>query len=141
MIVTPGFPASVDEVVEHVQARREQGSAFSIMVVSEGVEMEGLGRKDEAGAARDAFGHVLLARRGVGERLASLIEGITGLETRATVLGHTQRGGSPTAYDRIWATRVGAAAYRLALEGAAGMMPVVRGGTVETARIADGVAR
>ncbi|TMC50468.1 MAG: 6-phosphofructokinase [Chloroflexi bacterium] len=137
MIVIPEFPVSVAEVVDHLEARREQGSDFSIIVVSEGVEMEGLGRKDEEGIARDAFGHVQLGRRGVGERLASLIEGRTGLETRATVLGHTQRGGSPTAYDRIWATRVGDAAFRLAVEGAAGMMPVVRGGTVETARIAD----
>jgi 6-phosphofructokinase 1 len=140
MIIIPEFEVSFDEVVEHLHARRAAGSDFSIIVVAEGAEMQGLGSKDEAQATRDAFGHVILARRGVGERLAALIEERTGLETRATVLGHTQRGGSPTAYDRIWATRVGAAAYGLAQDKAFGMMPVVRCGGVETAPIADVVA-
>ena len=71
---------------------------------------------------------------------AAMIEDRTGNETRTTVLGYTQRGGSPTAYDRIWATRVGASAYSLAAGGRWAMMPVVRGGTVEIAAISDVVA-
>jgi 6-phosphofructokinase 1 len=140
MIIIPEFPVTVDEVVEHLKMRTRAGSDFSIIVVAEGVEMEGLERKDDTAGARDAFGHVQLSRRGVGERLARIIEERTGHETRATVLGHLQRGGSPSAYDRIWATRVGAAAFDLVLEQRWGEMPVVRCGAVETARIADVVA-
>ena len=137
MIIIPEFPVSVDEVVAHLEVRRKAGSDFSIIVVAEGVEMQGVRTKDEAEGARDAFGHVQLSRRGVGETLARIIEERTGHETRATVLGHVQRGGSPSAYDRIWATRVGAKAYELVLEGRFGQMPVVRGGAVDVAPIAE----
>jgi 6-phosphofructokinase 1 len=141
MIVIPEFPVSIDEVVEHLHRRRAQGSDFSIIVVSEGVEMEGMGGKEEASdGRRDAFGHVQLSRRGVGERLAELIEQRTGLDTRATVLGHTQRGGTPSAYDRIWATQVGYGAWQLVTRGEFGRMPVVRCGRVEVAPIRDVVA-
>jgi len=140
MIIIPEFSVTVAEVVAHLEVRRRAGSDFSIIVVSEGVEMEGLQSKDEAGGARDAFGHAQLSRRGVGESLARIIEEHTGNETRATVLGHVQRGGSPTAYDRIWATRVGAKAYDLVGEGLFGEMPVVTHGTVNVSSIADVVA-
>jgi ATP-dependent phosphofructokinase / diphosphate-dependent phosphofructokinase len=139
-IVIPEFPVSLDAICEHLMARRSQGSDFSIMVVAEGAQMPELGGKEEAGGARDAFGHVRLARRAVGERLAEAVEGRTGIEARATVLGYTQRGGSPTAFDRIWATRVGAAAEGLCQKGCFGVMPVVRDGAVQTAAIADVVA-
>ncbi len=137
MIIIPEFPVGVDEVVAHLEVRRKAGSDFSIIVVAEGVEMQGVRTKDEAEGARDAFGHVQLSRRGVGETLARIIEERTGHETRATVLGHVQRGGSPSAYDRIWATRVGAKAYELVLQGRFGQMPVVRGGVVDVAPIAE----
>jgi ATP-dependent phosphofructokinase / diphosphate-dependent phosphofructokinase len=140
MIVIPEFPVSIDEVVDHLHTRRAGGSDFSIIVVAEGVEMEGMGRREDAEGERDAFGHVQLSRRGVGERLASLIEQRTGFETRATVLGHTQRGGTPTAYDRIWATHVGFGAWRLIQAGDFGRMPVVQCGGVEVAAIHDVVA-
>src|SRR5437016_9466434 len=140
MIIIPEFAVTIDEVVEHLEARLRAGSEFSIIVVAEGVEMEGLASKDAVGDRRDAFGHVMLGRRAVGEWLASVIEERTGSETRATVLGHVQRGGSPSAYDRIWATRVGAAAYELASAKRFGDMPIVRCGAVEPARIADVVA-
>jgi len=140
MIIIPEFGVTVDEVVAHLDVRTKSGSDFSIIVVAEGVEMEGLQTKAEAEGGRDQFGHVQLSRRGVGETLARIIEERTGHETRATVLGHVQRGGSPTAYDRIWATRVGSKAYDLVVDGRFGDMPVVRGGTVDVARIADVVA-
>ena len=139
-IIIPEFPVGIDEVVEHLRVRRERGSDFSIIVVSEGVHMEGMERADDQPGATDAFGHAQLAKRGVGERLASMIEQRTGHETRTTVLGYTQRGGSPTAYDRIWATRVGHAAQELAAASRWGMMPVVRCGGVDTAPISDVVA-
>jgi 6-phosphofructokinase 1 len=140
MIIIPEFPVTVDEVVAHLDKRTRAGSDFSIIVIAEGVEMSGLMAKEDASVTRDAFGHAQLARRGVGEALARIIEERTGHETRATVLGHLQRGGSPSSYDRIWATRVGAAAYDLVGDGRWGHMPVVRCGTVEVARIADVVA-
>jgi 6-phosphofructokinase 1 len=140
MIVIPEFAVSIDEVVDHLHRRRGAGSDFSIIVVSEGVEMEGMAGKDDAAVERDAFGHVQLSRRGVGERLAALIEERTGFETRATVLGHTQRGGTPSAYDRIWATQVGYGAWELVSRGDFGRMPVVQCGRVEVAPIRDVVA-
>ena len=81
MIIIPEFGVTVDEVVAHLEVRRSAGSDFSIIVVAEGVEMEGLRSKDEAEGARDAFGHVQLSRRGVGENLARIIEDRTGHET------------------------------------------------------------
>jgi ATP-dependent phosphofructokinase / diphosphate-dependent phosphofructokinase len=139
MILIPEFPVSVDEVVAHLDVRRRAGSEFSIIVVAEGVEMQGLARTDDSGGT-DAFGHVQLGRRAIGERLATVVEERTGHETRVTVLGHVQRGGSPTAYDRIWATRVGAAAYDLVIARRWGEMPVVQCGAVSTARISEVVA-
>lgn len=140
MIIIPEFPITLEEVVAHLNSRRSRGSDFSIIVVSEGVEMEGLGSKREAAGGRDAFGHVRLSKRSVGGHLAEMIESKTGLETRTTVLGYVQRGGSPTAYDRIWATRVGVAAYDLVRSGKWGSMPVVHGGSVGVAPIAEVVA-
>ncbi|HEV3124693.1 MAG TPA: ATP-dependent 6-phosphofructokinase [Candidatus Dormibacteraeota bacterium] len=140
MIIIPEFAVSLDEVVDHLHARRAAGSDFSIIVASEGVRMPEMGQDEDPDGPKDAFGHVLLSRRGVGERLAALIEQRTHLETRATVLGHTQRGGSPSAYDRIWATHVGAAAYDLVRARQWGMMPVVQCGAVRTAAIAEVVA-
>jgi phosphofructokinase-like protein len=137
MIVIPEFPVSLDEIVDHLKSRRAAGSDFSIIVVAEGVTIGGVHDDTEAAGHKDAFGHVQLSRRGVGDRLAEAIEDRTGFETRTTVLGHLQRGGSPSAFDRIWATRVGAAAFDLVEQGRWGYMPVVRDGGVAVARIAD----
>jgi ATP-dependent phosphofructokinase / diphosphate-dependent phosphofructokinase len=140
LIIIPEFQLGIDEVVAHLDRRRTQGSDFSIIVVAEGVQMDGVTPAGDEPSATDAFGHALLSKRGVGERLAGMIEERTGHETRTTVLGYTQRGGTPTAYDRIWATRVGAAAYTLAADGRWGSIPVVRGGAVEIASVSEVVA-
>jgi 6-phosphofructokinase 1 len=89
----------------------------------------------------DAFGHVRLDKRGVGDTLSRIIEQRTGMETRVTVLGHLQRGGSPTAYDRLWATRVGVKAVDLIHEGKFGLMVGVRGGDIHPVPIASAVGR
>ena len=140
MIVIPEFPVTIDEIVDHLAYRQAHGSDFSIIVVAEGAQLAGLEEPEAAGGRTDAFGHAQLSRRGVGERLAGVVEDRTGHESRATVLGHTQRGGSPTAYDRIWATHVGHRAYSLIGERAFGSMGVKRGDGVEVARISDVVA-
>src|SRR3954469_17275794 len=103
VILIPEKPVVIEDVVAEIQKRESRGKDFSIVVVSEGVELPGTADEGEV----DQFGHKLLAKRGVGEALAKEIEEATGFETRVTVLGHVQRGGSPTARDRVLATRFG----------------------------------
>ena len=91
-----------------------------------------------SGGATDEFGHVRLG--GIGHRLEHEIETRTGFETRAVVLGHIQRGGTPTAYDRVLATRFGVAAIDGAHEGRWGMMPALRGTRIELVPLAEAVA-
>src|SRR5439155_13769356 len=81
-------------------------------------------------AKKDAFGHVQLARRGVGDALSRRLEEETGFETRITVLGHLQRGGSPSPTDRIWATRLGVTAAELLAEERGGVIPIRQNGGV-----------
>ena len=140
MIIIPEFSVGLDEVVEHLNARRKQTKTFSIIAISEGADVEGLPTASDSDAPLDAFGHAQLSRRGIGERLGRQVEDVTGFETRVTVLGHTQRGGTPTAYDRIWATRVGVAAYKLISERRFGEIPIKRGDNVESVRLSEVVA-
>ena len=114
----------------------QKGKNFSIVVVSEGCELPGAEDKGEV----DQFGHRLLAKRGVGERLGEEIESRTGYETRVTVLGHIQRGGSPTARDRILATRFGLKAADLVVEGSYGQMAALRGDAVIAVPLAEATA-
>ena len=109
VILIPERPVDIDEVVRGDPAPPRRGKNFSIVVVSEGCELPGAEDKGEV----DQFGHKLLAKRGVGESLGDEIEERTGFETRVTVLGHVQRGGSPTARDRVLATRFGLKAAEL----------------------------
>ena len=89
---------------------------------------------------RDAFGHVQLAKQGVGDALSTRIEEATGFETRVTVLGHLQRGGSPSPVDRIWATRLGVAATDLLADRKGGLIPIRRDGDVAIVPLRDVVA-
>ena len=132
LIIIPEFPVSLEQVVEHLHRRRGDGKDFSIIVVAEGVKMPELarGRADDSAEKRDAFGHVQLSKLGVGNALSARIEDETGFETRVTVLGHLQRGGTPSAVDRIWATRLGAAATDLLANDRPGMIPIRRNGEV-----------
>jgi 6-phosphofructokinase 1 len=123
MILIPERPVDVAEVCGEIQRRHARGKNFSIVVVSEGCELPGADDKGEV----DQFGHRLLAKRGVGERLGSEIEQQTGFETRVTVLGHIQRGGSPTPRDRILATRFGLKAADLVDERKFGRMAALHG--------------
>src|SRR6266511_2969709 len=107
------------------------GADLIIIVVAEGARIPELERELSGEAEKDAFGHVRLAKRGVGDILAASVERQTGFETRVTVLGHLQRGGSPSPVDRIWATRLGVAAVELILEGKSGVIPIRRNGDVE----------
>lgn len=131
MILVPEKPFNIDEVCGVLTKRHESGKSFSIVVVSEGAKIQTEEKTDKDGSfilsslKKDAFGHVRLG--GIGNVLADEIEKRTGFETRATILGHIQRGGSPTAYDRVLATRYGVFAAELVNNGNWGKMAALRG--------------
>jgi len=127
MILIPEQPVSIDDACKEIQRRHARGKDFSIVVVSEGYE---LGDDDDQAAEVDEFGHIRLSERGVGARLAQEIEQRTGFETRVTVLGHVQRGGSPTPRDRVLATRYGLKAADLVQEGRFGRMAALHGDAI-----------
>jgi 6-phosphofructokinase 1 len=126
VILIPERPVDIDEVCAELRKRHERGKDFSIVVVSEGCELPGI----EDDGELDAFGHVTLSKRGVGEAIAEQIEERTGFETRVTVLGHVQRGGTPTPRDRVLATRFGLKAADLVEAGDFGKMAALRGDDV-----------
>ncbi len=124
MILIPEIPIDLDEVCNVIKKRHARGKTFSIIVVSEGAQF-----KDGAMVTQeqklDAFGHVRLG--GIGEDLAAQIEKRTGFETRVSVLGHIQRGGSPTAFDRVLGTRFGVKAVELIINKKFGKMVALAG--------------
>src|SRR5215217_1997256 len=138
MILIPEQPATVEQACAELKRRHERGKDFSIVVVSEGYELtyeSGERRTVTQEAETDQFGHVRLG--GVGEALAHDIEERTGYETRVTVLGHVQRGGSPTPRDRILATRFGLKAADLVHAGGFGRMASLQGDSIADVAIAD----
>jgi ATP-dependent phosphofructokinase / diphosphate-dependent phosphofructokinase len=137
MILIPEQPVSIEDACNELRRRHERGKDFSIVVVSEGYELEGLNDADEV----DQFGHVRLSERGVGAALAREIEARTGYETRVTVLGHVQRGGSPTPRDRILATRYGLKAADLVGEGKFGRMAALQGDDIVDVPLKDATAK
>lgn len=136
VVLIPEVPMSVDEICGYLEKRHKRGKHFSIVAVSEGFSIKG---EDLVTAEKevDAFGHVRLG--GVAERLAEHIEKKTGYETRYTVLGHIQRGGSPTAFDRILGTRFGVKAVQLVKEGKFGQMVSLCGRDIVAVPLAEAV--
>jgi 6-phosphofructokinase 1 len=140
VILIPEHPLTVEQACEAIRRRHARGKDFSIVVVSEGYELtyeSGEARAVVQEAELDQFGHVRLG--GVGEQLAREIEGRTGFETRVTVLGHVQRGGTPTARDRVLATRFGLEAARLVEERRFGVMTALQGDSIVAVPLADAV--
>jgi 6-phosphofructokinase 1 len=128
-ILVPERPFDIDDVVAHLRRRHERGPNFSIVVVAEGAApREGTPNTHEA-TTTDAFGHARLG--GIGVTLEREIEQRTGYESRVTILGHVQRGGTPVAYDRVLATRFGVAAMDAAAGGRSGVMVALRGTEIE----------
>ncbi len=136
-ILIPESPQPIEVVCDAVTARHESGRHFSIIVVSEGFQFT----DDTDDGPVDEFGHRALARAGIADRIASLVEERTGYEARAVVLGHVQRGGTPNAFDRILATRFGSLAANLVAEGKFGRMVALRGDEVVDIPITEGVAK
>ncbi|WP_086667156.1 6-phosphofructokinase [Lentzea kentuckyensis] len=136
VILVPERPFSVDKVVEWVERRFESEFA-PIIVVAEGAIPEG-GAEVLHSGERDAFGHVRLG--GVGQWLAEEIADRTGKESRAAVLGHIQRGGTPTAYDRVLATRFGLHAVDAVAAGDFGTMVALRGTEIVRVKLSEATA-
>src|SRR6478609_4325207 len=141
VILIPEYPLTVEETCVEIEKRHRRGKDFSIVVVSEGYKLtyaSGEQREVTQEAELDQFGHVRFG--GIGESLASEIESRTGFETRVTVLGHVQRGGTPTARDRVLATRFGLVAADLVGEGKWGRMAALRGNDVIDIPLEEAVA-
>jgi 6-phosphofructokinase 1 len=123
-ILVPERPFDIEQVVAHLRRRHERGRSFSIVVVAEGATpLDGTPRS--RAAATDAFGHVRLG--GIGVWLEEEIEQRTGFESRVTILGHVQRGGSPVAFDRVLATRFGVAAMDATAANRFGIIVALQG--------------
>jgi len=127
-ILIPEHPLTIEEICEILEKRHARGRLFSIVVVAEGFKLAGASQLVTKDREVDQFGHVRLG--GVGEVIGKEIEKRTGYETRVTVLGHVQRGGSPTAFDRVLGTRYGVAAVDLIERGKFGEMVSLKGNQI-----------
>jgi ATP-dependent phosphofructokinase / diphosphate-dependent phosphofructokinase len=136
-ILIPERPFDIDAVCAQLHRRKARGRNFSIVVVAEGAAAVD-GQEATSEADVDEFGHERLG--GIGHWLEREIESRTGFETRATVLGHVQRGGTPTAYDRVLATRFGLAAIDAVHDGDWGKMVSLRGTKIERVPLSEAVA-
>jgi ATP-dependent phosphofructokinase / diphosphate-dependent phosphofructokinase len=139
VILIPELPFDIEEVCRLIHRRHERGRYFSIVVVAEGATPREGTMALPGETTVDDFGHPRLG--GIGYALEREIEQRTGFETRATVLGHVQRGGTPTSFDRVLATRLGLAAIDAVHDGAWGMMAALRATRIELVALADAVAQ
>jgi phosphofructokinase-like protein len=135
-ILVPEIPVDMKKVCTDIKLRHKRGKTFSIIVVSEGAKIGGFPEQE---ALISAMGRRRFSN--VGELVATIIEDRTGYETRVSVLGHIQRGGSPTAYDRLIGTQFGIKAVELAKEGKFGQMVSLRDNKLTSVDIADAVKK
>lgn len=138
IILIPEKPFGIDEICDYIRRRQERGRNFSIIVVAEGAKPKG-GKEIVYSESIDEFGHIRLG--GIGYYLGKEIEKCLSIETRVVVLGHLQRGGSPTAFDRILATRFGIAAIDLVHEEKFGYMVVIKGNKIVSVPLKDVVGK
>src|SRR6202007_2026730 len=137
----PERPFDVDKVAESIRQRHERGRYFSIVVVAEGAKFSpkaGDGAPILQDMGKDEFGHAKLG--GIANILAREIEKRTGYETRAVVLGHIQRGGSPSAFDRVLATRYGLGAIDMVHRGEFGSMAALRANKIVSIPLKEAIA-
>lgn len=140
MILIPEQKYTIREIVSTIRKRHERGKDFSIVVVAEGAQISAEGKENEyvvSEGGLDEFGHVKLG--GIGQLVANAVEEATSYETRVTVLGHLQRGGTPTAFDRVLGTRFGIAAIDLVHAGDFGKMVSLQGNEIVAIPLADAV--
>jgi phosphofructokinase-like protein len=137
VILIPEVPFDIDQVAETIRQRHARGRYFSIVVAAEGAKFAGSNETQPA-AGLDEFGHARLG--GIGSVLAQEIEKRTGFESRSVVLGHIQRGGSPSAFDRVLATRYGLGAIDMVHRGEFGQMAALRGNRIISIPLAEAIA-
>ena len=137
VILIPEVPFDIDQVAETIRQRHARGRYFSIVVAAEGAKFAG-GSETLPAAGLDEFGHARLG--GIGSVLAQEIEKRTGFESRSVVLGHIQRGGSPSAFDRVLATRYGLGAIDMVHRGEFGQMAALRGNKIISIPLAEAIA-
>jgi 6-phosphofructokinase 1 len=138
IILIPEIPFDLDVVTEQVRHRNEQlGAKFSVIVVAEGCQAPGYGQILVPGTVEGAVARLT----GIGNWLCAELATRSSVETRATVLGHIQRGGSPNVVDRILATRFGCEAVSLVAKGRFGEMVALRGNTIKSVSLAEAVDR
>jgi 6-phosphofructokinase 1 len=138
-ILIPEEAKALGDICDIIKRRHARGKKFSIVVASEGFQLQGEDELATKGQQLDQFGHVLLG--GIGERLAKLLEQQTGFETRSVVLGHLQRGGSPTAFDRLLGTRYGVKAVDLIAEGKLGHMVCLMGNQITSIPLLEAMTK
>jgi ATP-dependent phosphofructokinase / diphosphate-dependent phosphofructokinase len=142
VILIPERPFDVDKVANSIRQRHERGLYFSIVVVAEGAKFSseaGQGSPVLSDMGKDEFGHVKLG--GIANILAREIEKRTGFETRAVILGHIQRGGSPSAFDRVLATRYGLGAIDMVHRGEFGCMAALRANKIVSVTLSEAISR
>jgi 6-phosphofructokinase 1 len=137
-VLIPEEEVNVEEMCSVLKQRRAAGKKYGIVIASEGAKLPQEGLVTDT-AEVDDFGHVRLG--GIGKTLADLIERRTGIECRYVTLGHLQRGGPPSAFDRVLGTRLGIHAGRLVLEKKFGMMVALRGLKIVSDTLANAVGR
>jgi len=138
-ILIPEESKTLEEICEIIRRRHARGKRFSIIAASEGFQLKGQDALVTKDKPLDQFGHVLLG--GIGERLAKLIEKQTSLETRSVVLGHLQRGGSPTAFDRVLGMRYGVKAVDLIEQGKLGHMVCLKGNEITSIPLLEAMTK
>ena len=138
IVLIPEKPFEIDEICKYILQRRQSGKTFSLVVVAEGAKPKDA-NEIIYGTGSDEFGNVRLG--GVGYYLGKEIETSTGIETRVVVLGHLQRGGSPTAFDRVLATKYGIAAIDLVNKGQFGMMVALQGNQIVSVLLKDVISK
>ncbi len=136
-ILLPEVPLDMDAMCAHLKEVRARGKMYSIVVASEGANIP---HEDDSNMAVDSFGHVILSERGVGAYLAREIENRTGIETRFAVLGHIQRGGPPSEFDRVLASRLGIKAAELVHEKKFGRMASIKNNRIVDVELEKAVA-
>ena len=138
MILIPEYNLSKTDIVNIMKRRYDSGDTWGIVAVSEGYSFT----KDETeDMEKDEFGHVLLNNLDVAQTIADLLKNELGITTRAVKLGHVQRGGPPTAFDRVLCTQLGFSAYDLAINKTFGKMPALQGIHVVPVDLSQAVAR
>jgi 6-phosphofructokinase 1 len=136
IVLIPEESFSIEDVIEKIQNRMNRGKFFSVVVVSEGFQLKEKGWEQET-REKDDFGNIRLG--GIGDLVAKEIEKRMGIESRAVVLGHVQRGGTPTAFDRVLGTKFGIAAIDLVHDEKFGMMTSLQGTKIRPVPILEGI--